>query len=89
VRRVELQVAVAARADRLDEAAVLVVLHDARVEVAVGHEDVALLIEGDVGLAAEAVLRVAAVERAAPGMFESIATGSSRRPMVISICPRG
>ncbi len=51
-------------ADGLDEAAVLVVLHDARVEVAVGDEDVALLIEGDVGLPAEAVLLIAAVEAA-------------------------
>ena len=61
VRRVELQVAVAARADGLHEPAVLVVLHDARVEVAVRHEDVALLVEGHVGLAAEPVFLVPAV----------------------------
>ena len=61
VRCVELQIGAAQLADGLHEAAVLVVLDHARIEVAVGHEDVALLIEGDVGLAAEAILLVAPV----------------------------
>ena len=91
VRRVELQVAVAARADGLHEAAVLVVLHDACVEVAVRDEDIALLIERDVGLAAEPVLlRCGRGSAPPPGMLPSIATGSSRRPIVISTgCRQG
>ena len=60
VRRAELERTVAARADRLDEAAVLVELHDARVAVAVGHEDVALRIPADVGLPMERVRPVGA-----------------------------
>ncbi len=60
VRRAELQRAVAARADRLDEAAVLVELDDARVAVAVGHEDVALRIEADIGLPMKGVRPVGA-----------------------------
>ena len=54
VRRVELPGLVAARADRLDEVAVLGELRDARIGVAVGDEDVTLEIEGDVGGPAEA-----------------------------------
>ena len=55
MRGAELQGSVAARAHRLDEAAVLVVLHDARVAVAVRHEDVALGVPADVGLAVERI----------------------------------
>ncbi len=59
VRRVELIRPVAlARRQLRDEPAVLVVLHDARVDVAVGDEDVALRVPGDVGRASEAVLLV-------------------------------
>src|SRR2546422_9849588 len=43
-------------ADLRDEAAVLVVLHDAIVAVAIGDEDVALRIEADIARAAEDVL---------------------------------
>ena len=67
MRSAELEIGVAARADGLHKAAVLVVLHHAAVEVAVGDEDVALLIKGHVGLAAEAVLLVAAVISTATG----------------------
>ncbi len=57
VRGVELQRFGTADADRLDEAAVLVVLRHTRVVVPVGDEDVALRVPGDVGWAIEAVRR--------------------------------
>ena len=66
VRRAELQGTVAARTNGLDEAAVLVELHDPRVAVAIGHEDVALRIEADVGLSMERVWPVGAWVLAAP-----------------------
>src|SRR5258706_12771095 len=44
-------------AGHLEEHAVLVVLHDARVAVAVGDEDVALCVPADVGRAVEALAR--------------------------------
>ncbi len=55
VRDVELIRLGAAGPHRLDEAPVLVVLRDARVDVAVGHVDVALRIPRDVGGTVEAV----------------------------------
>src|SRR6187399_1493847 len=55
VRDVQLIRLGATRPDRLDEAPVLVVLRDARVDVAIGHVDVAGRIPGDVGRAVEAV----------------------------------
>ncbi len=55
------------RADRLDEPAVLVELYDARVAVAVGHENVALRIPADVGLTVEGVGPVRAGVLAAAG----------------------
>src|SRR5258706_5081500 len=55
VRRIELTGGAAPAADVSDESAALVVLHDARVHVAVGDEDVALRIPSDIGLAPEAV----------------------------------
>ena len=83
VRRAELARLGAARADRLDEPAVLVVLDDARVDVAVGDEDVALRIPGDVGRPAE-VYGCARRRRAGAGVGASPSTASGRRPSTIS-----
>ena len=55
VRQIQLPSLAAARAGLFDEAAVLVELHDARVAVAVGHEDVARCVPPDVGRPAEHV----------------------------------
>src|SRR5262245_30314503 len=60
VWRTELQRPVAARADRLHETAVFVVLHDARIAIAIRNEDVALRIPRDVGRTVEGVRTVAA-----------------------------
>ena len=53
VRQIELSVPRAFRAPRLDELPVLRELDDARVDVAVGHEDVAVAAEGDIAHAIE------------------------------------
>src|ERR1043166_9015358 len=55
VRQPQLTVPVARRAGRLDEPYVLVELDDAVVAVAVGHEDIAVFVPGDVSLTVERV----------------------------------
>jgi len=55
VRGAELERPVAAGPDRLDEPPVLVELHDARVAVAVGHEDVPLRVPANIGLPMERI----------------------------------
>ena len=75
-------------APRLHPVAVLVVLGDARVDVAVADVDVALRVPGDVGrLAEQAVDRAAAADRRAPTASVSSSADSFRRPNTITTRP--
>ena len=78
-----------ARAGELrDEAAVLVVLHDARVDVAVGDEDVALRIPRHVGRPSERYFR-SSTGPSGVVVCVAPATGSGRRPSTITTRPAG
>ena len=89
MRSVELAGAVAFGADRFDEAAVLVVLHDSGVGVAIGNEDIAGGVPGDIGGPAEAVGVGGGGGVFGGGVARKPPPNSIRRPMVMATRPSG